>query len=174
MNAGQAEQNPARDVKMINTRPQGHYTWTIDKVFQFEDRHPVGSKARLAMALMLYTGACAFDATRLGPQMELDGRLHFPEYKNRKSNPKQRIIPILPQLNEIIEATPSGHLSYLVTKHNKPYSTAKPFSNWFKRQCEMAVYRIAAHTDFARQVQPSLPSMVSQRTHLWRSLVGRR
>jgi len=93
------------------------------------------------MALMLHTGTRAGDAIRLGPQIKSDGRLHFTEYKNRKTNPKQRTIPILPQLNEIIEATPSGHLSYLVTKHNKPDSKAKSFGNWFKRQCEMAGLR---------------------------------
>jgi len=130
--------NPARDVKRVNTASQGHHTWTVDEVFQFEDRHPVGSKARLAMALMLYTGTRASDAIRLGPQMENDGWLKFIEYKGRKNKPKEQNIPVLPQLCAIIDATPSGHLNYLVTEQGRPYSTAKSFGNWFKRQCEMA------------------------------------
>ncbi|MDA1325568.1 MAG: tyrosine-type recombinase/integrase [Proteobacteria bacterium] len=133
-----ADHNPARDVKRIKTASEGHHTWTVEEVFQFEDRHPVGSKARLAEALMAYTGVRTSDAILLGPQMEREGRLHFTEFKGRKNNPKRRRLLILPELRAIIDATPSGHLNYLVTEHGKPYSTAKSFGNWFKRQCEMA------------------------------------
>ena len=38
-------------------RTEDHDTWTSKEVAQFERHHPIGSKARLAMALMLYT-AC--------------------------------------------------------------------------------------------------------------------
>ncbi len=143
----QLQLNPARDVKHISTGSQGWHTWTVEEVHQFEDRHPVGSKARLALALLQYTGARASDAIRLGPQMERDGateagepirRLHFTEWKNRKRKPKHRAIPILPELRAIIDATPSGHLSYLVTRHGRPYSSSSTFGQWFKRQCVMA------------------------------------
>jgi integrase len=133
-----AECNPCRDVKRIQTRSEGHHTWTVEEVFQFEDRHPVGSKARLAMALMLYTGVRASDAIRLGRQMERAGRLHFTEYKDRNRNPKDRAIPILPELRAIIDATPSGNFNYLVTEHGKPYASAKAFGNRVKSWCNMA------------------------------------
>ena len=70
--------------------------------------------------------------------MERQGRLHFTEFKNRNTKPKHRTIPILQELRAVIDATPSGHLNYLVTEHGKPYSSAKSFGNWFKRQCVMA------------------------------------
>ncbi len=147
VDAEHAEHNPAKDIPRINTGSQGHHTWTVEEVHQFEDRHPVGSKARLAMSLMLFTGTRASDAIRLGPQMERDGttkdgtsirRLHFTEWKYRKRSPKVRAIPILPELREIINATPSGHLGYIVTEHGKPYSSGNSFGQWFKRQCIMA------------------------------------
>jgi len=144
--AGHARRNPAAEVKRIATRSAGFHTWTREEVFAFEDRHPMGSKARLAMALMLYTGVRPSDAIRLGRQMERDGRLHFIEYKGRRNNPKERAVPILPQLREIIEATPSGHLNYLTTEQGRPYASAKAFGNWFKRRCvEAGLPHCTAH-----------------------------
>ncbi|MCZ6895439.1 MAG: hypothetical protein O7H40_15515, partial [Gammaproteobacteria bacterium] len=67
VDAEHAEHNPAKDIPRINTGSQGHHTWTVEEVHQFEDRHPVGSKARFAMSLMLFTGTRASDAIRLGP-----------------------------------------------------------------------------------------------------------
>lgn len=138
IDAGHAKDNPARDVKRINTGSTGHHTWTVEEVHQFEARHLVGTKARLAFALMIYTGVRASDAIRLGRQMEQDGRLRFTEFKDRNRHPKARAIPILPELQAIIDATPSGNLNYLVTEFGRPYATAKSFGNYFKRQCESA------------------------------------
>src|SRR5262245_8710828 len=41
--------NPARDVSYFSTGSAGWHTWTVGEVRQFEARHPIGSKARLAM-----------------------------------------------------------------------------------------------------------------------------
>ena len=138
LDAELVDHNPARDVAKIKTTSAGHHTWTVEEVRRFEARPPIGSKARLALAVMLYTGVRASDAIRLGRQMERSRRLHFTEYKDRNRRPKQRAIPILPELRAVIDATPSGHMSYLVTAHGKPYSTAKSYGNWFKRRCVMA------------------------------------
>ena len=87
---------------------------------------------------MLYAGVRISDAMRLGPQMERDGRLHFTEWKDRTHRPKDRAIPILPELRAVIDATPSGHLNYVVSELGKPYASARGFGSWFKRQCVMA------------------------------------
>ncbi len=140
-----ARHNPAKGVPKISTGSSGFYTWTEHEVFQFMDYHPIGTKARKALAIMLLTGVRPSDAIILGPQHERPGdneasygRLSFTEYKNRKRKPKHRVIPILPELREVLDATPSGHLTYLVTEFGKPYATPKSFGNWFKRQCVMA------------------------------------
>jgi integrase len=46
-------------------------------------------------------------------------------------------IPMHPKLREIIDATPSGHLTFLVTAYGKPY-TAPGFGNWFRELCDEA------------------------------------
>ena len=53
---GYASSNAAREVSYFKSTSDGFHTWTVDEVQQFEERYPVGSKARLAFALMLYTG----------------------------------------------------------------------------------------------------------------------
>ena len=133
-----AKHNPAVGVPGVKIASKGWHTWTVDEVLQFEDWHPIGSKPRLAMALMLFTGVRASDAIQLGRQMERQGRLHFTERKGRKRNPKHHSVPILPELRAVIDVTPSGHLNYIVTKHGEPYSSSGTFGDWFKRQCVMA------------------------------------
>jgi hypothetical protein len=41
-------------------------TLGLEEVRQFEDRHSIGTKARLALALLLFTGQRRSDITRFG------------------------------------------------------------------------------------------------------------
>jgi hypothetical protein len=43
--------NPAREVRKIRYATSGFHTWTVGEVRQFEERHPIGTKARLALLL---------------------------------------------------------------------------------------------------------------------------
>src|SRR4029077_8321935 len=94
-------------------------------------RHPIGSKARLAVDLLLYTGVRRSDAVRLGPQMERDGKLVFSENKGRSRIVKTHELPILPPLRRSIDATQKqiGHLVYLVAASGQPQS-AHAFGCW--------------------------------------------
>lgn len=69
--------NPARDVPYIRIGSTGYHTWTVEEVRQFEQRHPVGSKARLALALLAFTGQRRSDVVRLGKQHMKAQRLSF-------------------------------------------------------------------------------------------------
>ena len=124
--------------KLPPKNPDGFHTWTRDEVRQYEARHPSGTKARLALALFLYTGVRISDAVRLGPQMECDGNLCFTEQKNRANKPKHREVPIVPALRAELDASPSGHLAYLVTAWGKPYASADAFGKRFKSWCRQA------------------------------------
>jgi integrase len=136
---GYASTNPARGVPMLpSNNPDGFHTWTEQEVRWYQLRHPSGTKARLALALFLYTGVRISDVVRLGPQMERDGELCFTEQKNSANKPKHREIPILPPLRAELDASPSGHLAYLVTVQGRPYASPEAFSKWFKRQCVAA------------------------------------
>ena len=144
--AGHLDRNPAREVRHLRSGSDGFHTWSEDEVARFEAFYPTGSKARLAFALLRYTGVRRSDAVKLGRGMERDGVLHFTITKGamRKGRPgasapgpKRLALPILPELREIIDATPSGHMTYLVTEHGKPF-TAAGFGNKFRDWCDLA------------------------------------
>jgi integrase/recombinase XerD len=49
-------------------------------------------------------------------------------------------IPIHPTLRTIIDAAPSGHLTFLITEFGKPFAVAG-FGSWFREQCDVANLR---------------------------------
>lgn len=130
--------NPARDVPTIKTGSEGHHSWTIDDVEMFESRHKIGTQARLALALLLYTGQRRSDIVRFGELMVKDGWLSFRQWKNRDRNPVDMTLPLLPALRDVIDVTsPIGTQTWLVTSYGKPYSIAG-FGNKFREWCDEA------------------------------------
>ena len=73
--------DPTRDVKAIRTRSGGYHSWTDEEIARFEDRHPVGTRARLALALLLYTGQRRGDVIRMGAQHIRGGAIHLTQEK---------------------------------------------------------------------------------------------
>jgi hypothetical protein len=59
--------NPALGIKLGSTKTSGFRSWTEDELYRYKDFHPVGTKARLALALMLYTAQRRSDVVTLGP-----------------------------------------------------------------------------------------------------------
>ena len=60
--------NPAIGVKKYKASGDGFHSWTEDEIARFEERHPVGSRARLAFALLLYTAQRRGDVVKMGWQ----------------------------------------------------------------------------------------------------------
>jgi integrase/recombinase XerD len=135
--AEEAPNDPTRDVRTIQYSSEGHHSWTLDEVKLFEQRHPIGTKARLAMVLMLYTAGRREDAVRLGPQHIRDGRRRYTQAKNEHKKPVRMDIPLHPELARIIAGTPSGHLTFLVTERGKPFAPTG-FSQKFRKWCDEA------------------------------------
>lgn len=129
--------NPARDVNLISPVTSGFRTWTLEEVEQFEDRHPIGTRARLAVALLLYTGVRRSDIVLLGKQHVRDGWLRFTARKNVRNRPVTVEIPVLRVLQEIIDQSPVGDLTFLVTHYGRPF-TGDGFGNWFRERCREA------------------------------------
>lgn len=143
--AGEAQHDPTRDVRALPINSEGHHTWSEDEIAQFEKRHPLGSNARMAMALMLYTAGRREDAVRLGPQHVRDNRIRFRQAKNEHVKPIDVNIPIHEELAKVIEASKSGHLTFLVTAYGRPFSPAG-FGNRFREWCnEAGLPQCSAH-----------------------------
>jgi integrase/recombinase XerD len=85
--------NPAKSVPKIRYKTAGFHTWTLDEVRQYEAKHPPESKPRLALYLLLYTGARRGDVIYLGRQM-IARMAHI--YRHQDSTLVS--IPIVPEL----------------------------------------------------------------------------
>jgi integrase len=109
------------------------HTWTETEIEQYEAQHPIGSRARLAMALMLYTGQRRSDVLRMGPQHIREGVLAITQQKTGT----ELAIPVHPRLAEIIAATECGHLAFLVTSAGGIFSSGG-FSDQFRAWCDEA------------------------------------
>lgn len=129
--------NPARDVPYIKTGSTGYHTWTVEEVRQFEERHPIGTKARLALALLMFTGQRRSDIIRFGKQHAKGGKLAFTQHKGRNRKPKKLILPILLALQSIIDASPCGDLTFLVNDLGRSFTDAG-FGNKFRDWCDQA------------------------------------
>jgi integrase len=60
--------NPAASIKRYRSAGEGFHTWTEAEVAQFEARHALGTKPRLALELLLGTGQRRGDVVRMGWQ----------------------------------------------------------------------------------------------------------
>ncbi len=138
---GRMQSNPARDVPRVKVKSDGWHTWTEDEVRQFEKRHAEGTKPRLALALLLYTGVRRSDVVTLGRQMEQHGSIRF----RQKKTGKWLTVPILQVLRTEIDRHKDDRLTYIVTAYNKPFTPAG-FGGWFREQCDAAgLYECSAH-----------------------------
>jgi integrase len=150
--------NVARDVKSIKYKSDGFHAWEPEEVLKFEEFWPVGSKPRLALALLLFTGARRSDAVQFGPQhirpteiLDEDGGrtiedwLKFTPKKTAGSSGVTLELPVLDELAAVIAATPIGHLAFLTTEQGKPF-TPDGFGNWWRDRCDEAgLPQCAAH-----------------------------
>jgi len=64
------DKNPAREVAYLKSNnPDGFRAGSEEDVATYEARHPIGTKARLALDLLLYTGVRRGDLVKLGPEL---------------------------------------------------------------------------------------------------------
>lgn len=85
------------------------------------------------MALLLHTAGRREDAVRLGPQHTRNGRVRFTQAKNEHRKPVLIDIPLSPELARTIEATPTGHLVFLVNRYGKPLRQVESYTKAAQR-----------------------------------------
>jgi len=132
--------DPTHGVKLPKLpKSDGIATWTEEGIQAFEAKHPIGSRARLAFALLLFTAQRRGDVVRMGRQHVRNGAISVRQQKTGAALE----IPIHQDLQRVFDATPSEHLTFLVTEFGKPFTPAG-FGNWFRERCDEAGLRKAA------------------------------
>jgi integrase len=130
---GMRNDNPVTGVSAPKIRGDGFVTWSEEHIALFEARHPIGSRARLAFGLLLYSAQRRGDVIRMGRQHIRNGLLAVRQ--NKTGTVLQ--IPVHPALQTIINADQGDHLTFLVTSFGKPFTSAG-FGNLFRSWCDEA------------------------------------
>jgi integrase len=125
--------NPATETDAYKAG-KGFHTWTEEEIDQYRTRHPLGSKARLALELLLNTAARRCNAVALTRAHNRRGKFHIQHVKGGD----ETIVAVMPEAQAAIEAMPvTGIGHYLVTEFGKPFTPAG-FGNWFRERCDEA------------------------------------
>lgn len=130
---GLRSDDPSRDTKAIRVKSEGYHSWSEHEIERFETTHPIGSRARLAFSLLLYTGQRRSDVTRMGRQHIRNGLLHVKQQKTGAA----LAIPVHPTLAAIIADTPAEHMTFITTIRGHPFGMTG-FGKWFREACDAA------------------------------------
>lgn len=125
--------DPTYGIKRFATNPDGYHTWTDAEIQRYEAHHGEGSKAVLALRLMLYTGAARQDAAAMGWQNLKGDRIAYRRHKTGG----EVDLPIHPDLAAVLSKVPSDQLLFLTHAGGRGY-TPESFGNWFRDQCRAA------------------------------------
>lgn len=134
--------DPTAGIVAADPKTDGHHTWTVGEVRQYQARWPVGTRERLAMEVMLNTGMRPSDAIEFGRQHVKNGIF---DYRSIKTG-VEVVAPVLPPLAEAIAAMPpSLELTFILTEFGRPFSSVNSFGNWFRKRCKTAGVPGRAH-----------------------------
>ena len=92
-----------------------YHTWTDAEIAQFERRWPLGTRERLAFALLLYTGQRGGDVAKMLRADIVDGRIRVSQDKVRKGVIHELMIPIHPALARALQAGPVVGMTHIIT-----------------------------------------------------------
>jgi integrase len=135
--------NPMVGVKLLKGKNKdGFHTWTEEEIERFEKHWSIGTRERLALDLLLYTGLARGDVVRLGRQHVNNGVITFRMEKGRGEGVVYP--PVLPILAATIAASKIGDLTFLVTERGTPF-VKESFGNWFREACRKAGCPGSAH-----------------------------
>lgn len=119
--------DPTLYVRRLRYKSDGFATWSEEDIGRFEARWALGTRARLALALLLYTGQRRGDVIPMGRQHMRGNAIDV-----RQNKTGERLtIPVHPALRAAIDAHPAGQLTFLVTQTGKPFASGNAFYNWF-------------------------------------------
>lgn len=131
---GIAKPNPVDQAASITVPKGGFHSWTEDEIAQYRKRHPLGTQARLAAEIVLWTWQRRGDASQFGRKHMRDGKFQFAQSKTGKT----LWLPVAPQLQAAIDAMAvTGTETFLVTHYGKPFTTAG-LGNRMREWCNQA------------------------------------
>ena len=109
--------DPTAGVKYLK-RPKtdGFAAWTEDHVTAYEKRWPIGTRERVWLTVLLWTGLRRGDAVLVGRQ-----HVHNDEISIETEKTEMKVtVPIAPELAAVLQAGPCGDLHFIVGANGQP------------------------------------------------------
>ena len=95
---------------------EGFVPWSIEDIAAYEARWPIGTRQRVWLDVLVYTGLRRGDAVRLGRQHIRNG---VATIKTEKTDTPVTL-PILPVLLKTLEVGPCGDLTFIAGENGRP------------------------------------------------------
>ena len=137
---GIAPSNPTEGVKLVTIKTSGFHVWSDEEVERYEAKFPRGTRERVWLDVLLYTGLRRGDASRLGPGHVRDGVFKIATEKTGIEVSATIIAP----LAETLAVGPIGTETFICGARGEPL-TKESFGNYFRRACKAAGVPGAAH-----------------------------
>jgi integrase len=117
----------------MRRKSDGHPPWTDDDCAKYEARWPLGTRERVAYAVLLVSGLRRGDAVVLGRQHVRNG---VATIRTEKTGEVVSFAITAP-LAAAIAAGPCGELTFIAGEGRKPL-VKEYFGNWFRKACKAA------------------------------------
>jgi integrase len=154
-----------KDNPMLSVEPfkvGEHHTWTDAELKQFESKWRLGTRQRLAYAMLLYTGQRVGDVAKMNRADISDGLIHVVQQKTGA----ELWVPIAPELEAAMKACPARGLTLIGDANGRPLKRAalSALMRSAIRQAELpsrcvshglrkaAMRRLAEHDATAKQI----------------------
>lgn len=111
---GWRSDNPVEGVESYTTGH--HHTWTDAELATYEKRWPIGTRERLAYALLLHTGQRGGDVVRMLRSDIVDGRIRVTQEKHGA----ELLLSIRPELRAALKAGPTNIKHLIAAERGKP------------------------------------------------------
>jgi len=122
------EDDPTVHIDRVHYDKKGFAPWTEADIAAFEAKWPLGTRARLALALLLYTAQRRSDVIRMGPQHVTGDTIAVVQQKTKEP----LLLMVHPELLAAIKACGlTGNTTFLITQRGDPFASGNAFYNWF-------------------------------------------
>jgi integrase len=130
---------------------KGFPAWTREDIETYRKKWPDGTRQRVWLDVLLYTGPRRGDAAIIGRQHEKDVKnpdgsvSRVVQFKTEKSGELVTVtLPILPALQRTLDIGPTGDLTWVCGARGRPF-TKESFGNEFSQAARQAGIKKSAH-----------------------------
>lgn len=125
--------DPTIGVRRYKPKGEGFTPWSESDIAKYLERWGAGTRERLALCLLLYTGQRRGDVVRMGRQHVSGDTIRVTQNKTGA----KLVVTMHPELKAVLDELPLDNLTFLTTAYGKPF-TAAGFGNAFRDWCDAA------------------------------------